>query len=411
MICTVYSNQLPLESIQKAIQETFPKAKMAVSTQEGNKVISVEIKKGLFSGSDKFKVNLRTRNEPEVNVAQASNCPLSRNLMGLHGFVQGIPAQNEKSKQLFLHKIKGLNSEFAFIPEKIDDSALVPLVKKLAHQLDAILFVNPDSILSKSTFGQHFLNRDLKLVLDQIGESEVDDYGPEAEAQYAEEENRYQSFLAQIPAEQKDRKISNEKLISDRGIKVNRYLPILSAEEGIQLRSAEEISSRVAVMAIINGFASNFITAEQATKGLKNHNLWDATSPKEKDLIANPTDEKKSSETWKCEGIWTLLWALNINPDLGDQATLCDLGNIEKDRYPLKNPGEFVKTNTQVRSKKEILDTADLYYRFHWACVDARIKSRQVEGLNEGIVYERRYALDWLINDSGEDWDNIALNT
>ena len=52
-----------------------------------------------------------------------------------------------------------------------------------------------------------------------------------------------------------------------------------------------------------------------------------------------------------------------------------------------------------------------LYYRFNWACVDERINGREIEGINPGIVYEKQYALNWLINYMDQDRDYVTCDT
>ncbi len=48
----------------------------------------------------------------------------------------------------------------------------------------------------------------------------------------------------------------------------------------------------------------------------------------------------------------------------------------------------------------------------HWACVNARVKGEAVSGnLNSSIVYERHYALNWLTNYGGQEWDEVETNT
>ena len=66
-----------------------------------------------------------------------------------------------------------------------------------------------------------------------------------------------------------------------------------------------------------------------------------------------------------------------------------------------------------MRPVDEILDAADLNYRYDWACVNARIDRKSLPcGLNESVVVERHKALNWLIGaDGAEDWDKIVVNT
>jgi hypothetical protein len=66
----------------------------------------------------------------------------------------------------------------------------------------------------------------------------------------------------------------------------------------------------------------------------------------------------------------------------------------------------------KLRTMKEILDEADLIYRYHWAVTDARVKGRDAPaGLDGGVVYERHYTLNWLIRYGDQEWDDISTDT
>ena len=66
-----------------------------------------------------------------------------------------------------------------------------------------------------------------------------------------------------------------------------------------------------------------------------------------------------------------------------------------------------------LRDIHSILDEADLIYRYHWACVDARLKQAPMPaGMNASVVMERHAALNWLIDSDGQnDWDNPDVST
>ena len=73
---------------------------------------------------------------------------------------------------------------------------------------------------------------------------------------------------------------------------------------------------------------------------------------------------------------------------------------------------ENLITNSKMRSKSQILDEADLIFRYNWACVDARIKNLNMpSGLDAGVVYERHRALNWLIRYMDQEWDEITTDT
>ena len=65
------------------------------------------------------------------------------------------------------------------------------------------------------------------------------------------------------------------------------------------------------------------------------------------------------------------------------------------------------------KRQDDLLDEADLIFRYDWACVDARIKGEPAPaGLNSEVVYERHWGLNWLIDADGQnDWDLVSCNT
>ncbi len=76
-----------------------------------------------------------------------------------------------------------------------------------------------------------------------------------------------------------------------------------------------------------------------------------------------------------------------------------------------KTEAEF-RASARLRTKEEILDQADLILRLNWACVNARIKNVPPPGgLNASVVYERHYALNWLIHFQNQEWDNVTTST
>lgn len=72
---------------------------------------------------------------------------------------------------------------------------------------------------------------------------------------------------------------------------------------------------------------------------------------------------------------------------------------------------DYVQNHDYYETSSEILDMIDLYYNYHWACVDHRINPQTKCGeLNEEVVMERRRALEWLIC-KDKNWDRISLDT
>jgi len=405
MICTIYSHQSGFDNIKEIIVSHFPEGNVLIDKEEESDIIELEIKEG--NSSQKIKILYRERAEPSYQIPEIDDSALTANLKGLYGFVYGLPTANEKVKELFLHKIETLNSEFTIIQEEGEVADLKTIIANIANELDAILFVEPDAVISKSS-GQHFLDKNLDLIIDTEGNCEIDALDVKINSVYFDADQN------ELTEDQLQRKENNEKILEEYDIKINRNLPCIESEEETTLRTPKEIAQRVSALAVVNLVAFSSISPEEATEYLQNYNLWDFTTENEKEFLANPTDDKKANESWKCEGIWVLMWALNKIETLDFPDEFCDLENIDPDNYPVgqdKDPNIFIDSIVEIRSKSEILDANDLYYRFNWACVDERINGREIEGINPGIVYERQYALNWLINYMEQDWDSITCDT
>jgi hypothetical protein len=103
------------------------------------------------------------------------------------------------------------------------------------------------------------------------------------------------------------------------------------------------------------------------------------------------------------------MWAVKMIPDL-DETQWCGknmammLPNLEQEES-----NEKIEKISELKTDDEIYNMLDLYYRFHWYCVDERIKGVKAK-INEGLIYERRKALEWLMN-KDSDWDNIEMGT
>lgn len=403
--CTIYSHQVGYDRVKELVKKVFPKGEFTDEVQQDSKIIYIELRGGLFRSSKKLKINYRERTRPSFELTHAE-CALTNNLLGMMGFVSSLPAKNEHVRTLLLNKIKTLNSEFSVFADT--DSALefADLVKQASIALDALVFAQPHTQISQSD-GQHFLNEKLQLILDVNGKSAVDTLEVTIDASLFDS-------TKENTEDQVQRKAKSESILQKNGIKVNINLPVVVSEADVKLRTLTIVKERVVALALTNLVAFNSITGEQALQYAANYNLTRIFTPKEVDFLRFPTEEKKNHETWKCEGIWTLLWALNLAPDLEFPNHLADLNKVPADQYPVlpgKDPNIFINNSLVLRSPTELLDAVDLYYRMDWACVDARIKGEEPQTINPGVVYERHYALNWLITYRNQQWDDVRTDT
>ncbi|EAY24230.1 DUF4272 domain-containing protein [Microscilla marina] len=369
-------------------------------------MVNVAVRKGLLGTEKKFQLSYRERAKPSYQISELDS-PLTQNLAGMLNFVGDLQSTNEEVKGLLMAKIKTLNFECAVLCSPLVRTMLTGFIEQVIQQLDAIVFAQAKVIIGKSKV-QQFLDKNLDLILDLNGKCGIDDLSVHINSQYfdAPPENANEAQLA--------RKVGSEKILKAHEVKVNVQLPVIVAEDEVKLRAPHEVAERVTVLAITTSVAFGGLSGEGALNYLAQYKLQEALTPRERAFLQNPTEELKSQETWKCEGIWTLMWALGVVDELSFPDTLANLNDIPVEQYPIgenKNPRDFIESMTTLRDKSEVLNTNDLYYRMHWACVDARIARQAMKAVHPGVVYERHYALNWLINYRNQPWDEVTCDT
>ena len=184
------------------------------------------------------------------------------------------------------------------------------------------------------------------------------------------------------PKKRLTRKERTEKFLEEKRIKINYNLPRIESEKDTTIRNPKEIAQRVVVLAVTNMVAFSGMTGQQAIAYLKQYDVWKYVTDDEKSFLENPTPERKNQASWKCEGIWVLMWSLGAINELLFPDKMCDLNSIPGERYPIgpnKDPNEFINRVVNSRTKTEILDANDLYYRINWACVDARLNGLELK--------------------------------
>jgi hypothetical protein len=140
--------------------------------------------------------------------------------------------------------------------------------------------------------------------------------------------------------------------------------------------------------------------------------LEGAFTPEEQAFIANPqpSARERNKFGWRYECLWVLLWALGFAEKLGRPDHIMDAGQGVGIIKRLGRGGFLAQA--RLRPAAELLDAADLIYRYDWAVVDARIKQHPPPaGLDPDVVVEWHYALNWLIAYSDQEWDDVSTDT
>lgn len=403
-VCTLYSSERIEDRLAELVKEYFNNPSIQIDETQDGRVLKFVKKKGLFKGKTTFQISTRFR-DPHTELSNDPSA-LAQNLQGIQGFVSQIASAPPIGVNNLNARIERFASETAILCSETDSKELFRLVETISQEKECVLFCQTSTFVGKGDY-PHFLNKDLKLLLDVHGNSDI--YPATAPFIEIDQEEETEVF-----PDQPERKNKSIAFISSLGIKTIDHLPPIQSENQVTIRSSEEIASRAVILAITNLVAFNNLTGEQANEMITQYALGKYVSPDETAFLNDPSDARKNQMTWKCEAVWVLCWALEIIDDIGPAGKLADLNNIKPEDYPVApgvDPNLFIQNNHKIRSAKEILDQNDLYYRLNWACVDARLNGAELSLVHPGVVYERQYALNWLTNYLDQAWDEVTCET
>lgn len=173
-------------------------------------------------------------------------------------------------------------------------------------------------------------------------------------------------------------------------------------------RSVADIAMRALILHGIVAVGAG-VDAARVSDWLKDQELWNRVTPKEKSFLTTEAlDERtRMSFFWHKEAQWTLLWIIGMTDHLGLPIEECDSAAIvDRIMPPL---GEDIATfidKAKLRSPGVILAEDDRTYNI-WCYAN---KSPVLpDDLNMRVLYERRYAMEWL--DGSLPWDEVTCDT
>lgn len=192
---------------------------------------------------------------------------------------------------------------------------------------------------------------------------------------------------------------------------VNTFALLTDPEAQTTLRTQDSVIDR-ALALCYGGVKSEGLEQPFLDKFDRDYHISSKLSPEERAYATatNPTGQQKIDANWRYECMHVMLWALGYIDSLNYPSTIC---NVKDDVNIIHKLTETqFRQKAKLRSKKEILDQADLILRLDWACVDARTKNLPAPGnLNADVVTERHRALNWLIRHLDEQWDDVSTDT
>lgn len=186
---------------------------------------------------------------------------------------------------------------------------------------------------------------------------------------------------------------------------------LTDSEAETTLRTQDQVVDRALALCFV-GLKSEGMKESQLAEIDKAYHISSKLTPTERAYVTSPhpTEQQRTDANWRYEGLHVLLYALSYVPTLAYPDRMCEVAPDVKIIHDLSE-AQF-RERAKLRSKKEILDQADLILRLDWACTEARIKKQSAPGgLNGEVVVERHHALNWLIGYGGQEWDEVSTDT
>jgi hypothetical protein len=177
-------------------------------------------------------------------------------------------------------------------------------------------------------------------------------------------------------------------------------------------RSAREIATRAVILQGVVAVAFE-VDSEPVVEWLREQGVWHQVSPREAAFLLHPdvTDEQRNRFRWHQEAEWALLWAIGKVESLGLPTRGCDTRRLVDEIIPpLGSDIEGFLASARPRPPGVLLAEDDRSYNL-WCCANSA--ARRGEPLPSDfkwwVLYERRYAFEWL--DGMQDWDDVTCDS
>jgi hypothetical protein len=221
---------------------------------------------------------------------------------------------------------------------------------------------------------------------------------------------RVPAETGKISAEAIDRRVRSETILRAEGVPFLASLPVIETADEALKRSKEEVALRTLCLLTVAAKGEG-LRQEVVEEVLESFELRPHLAPNEVAFVLDnsPSQHDRIQFNWRHEAAWTLLWALGFVTELGKPAQICDV-EFAVSTMLERTTSQFIG-DSELRPIADILDQADLIYRYHWAVRNARIKGQQIPAaLNPDVTEERHRALNWLIG-TAQAWDDVTTDT
>ena len=187
--------------------------------------------------------------------------------------------------------------------------------------------------------------------------------------------------------------------------------------DDMQPRSAAEIAERVLALIAVIGKVQ---FPSHNAKWIEDHGIARYLSEAEQEFVDNPSPAQrdKVNFSWRAEALVPLLWSLHGLEQMPGLDKQFDAFGNAMVRQAIQQTPQFLQ-QARRREPAELEAQEQYLYHQHW-----RVRDRDhgfnndepgeddpdIKSLNSGLVYERRYAMSWIVG-HGDSWDDVPTDT
>ncbi len=232
---------------------------------------------------------------------------------------------------------------------------------------------------------------------------------PELPEQFVENEH--------LSEEQIQRKLRSERILHEQGLRINPHLPCIEKASEISPPPPLEVYRRFVALTLVATSASE--KGQGDPNGdidtliggiIDERDAWGWFTERELAFLrsSDPDPNECLQLSWRYEAALPLFWALNGGDDaLPPPTDVCDVAALCAEARDNDGLAE-----RELRTKSQVLDEADLIYRYHWAVRQSSLDGQATGGNpHPGVVMERHHALNWLTCHADLDWEHVSTDT
>jgi hypothetical protein len=177
--------------------------------------------------------------------------------------------------------------------------------------------------------------------------------------------------------------------------------------------SAREIATRVVILQGVIAVACE-VDPEPVVDWYREQGVWEHVSPKEKGFLLDPSSLDRDAQNglrWHQEAAWALLWVVGKVEWLGLPTRRCDTRRLVGETIPaLGSDIEQFLASAELRAPGVLLAEDDRHYDLWCEYIrTSREGAHRLPGdLDTAVLYERRYAFEWL--QGIEAWDDVQCD-